>query len=147
MTFCSFIFSTLISDAQGGNVASKACLPAKNSEHPAPGTVWCALENHIWSSYNYFKSLVRTIVFWHNIFKTGKGTKCWTGGWGRMQNKKLPDILQEVDLPLISDDVCRTTRNAPMLEVWIFLISYFLFRSTKCRTSGGNVLCRIPRGW
>ena len=44
-----------------------------------------------------------------------EGTVCWTAGWGRMANKKLPDILQEVDLELISDETCMNTKNAAML--------------------------------
>ena len=40
------------------------------------------------------------------------GTRCWAAGWGRMAWKgKVANILQEVDLPLISDSVCAKTNN------------------------------------
>ena len=59
-----------------------------------------------------------------------EGTVCWTAGWGRMANKKLPDILQEVDLELISDETCMGTRNAGMLnDVRLNFTKYFkIFR-------------------
>ena len=40
------------------------------------------------------------------------GTRCWAAGWGRMAWKgKVANILQEVDLPLISDATCAKTNN------------------------------------
>ena len=40
------------------------------------------------------------------------GTRCWAAGWGRMAWKgKVANILQEVDLPLISDSTCAKTNN------------------------------------
>ena len=51
-----------------------------------------------------------------------EGTVCWTAGWGRMKNRELPDILQEVDLEIISDETCKKTKNKEMLTKVI--ISY-----------------------
>jgi hypothetical protein len=41
-----------------------------------------------------------------------ENTKCWAAGWGKMGNNRIADVLQEVDLKIISDDVCDNTQNA-----------------------------------
>jgi len=69
-------------------------------------------------------------------------TKCYTAGWGRMQNKKLPDVLQEVDLPLISDETCQKTRNGPMLKPGMFCAGYLEGGKDACQgDSGGPLIC------
>ena len=45
------------------------------------------------------------------------GTVCWIAGWGRMADGSLPNILQEVDIEMISDEICHTTKNTEMLTV------------------------------
>ena len=51
-----------------------------------------------------------------------EGKVCWAAGWGRDENGDVPKTLQEVDLEIISDKTCKTTKNAPFIvEVRVFL--------------------------
>ena len=51
-----------------------------------------------------------------------EGKVCWAAGWGRDENGDVPKTLQEVDLEIISDKTCKTTKNAPFIvEVSVFL--------------------------
>ena len=44
-----------------------------------------------------------------------EGQVCWAAGWGRDENGDVPKTLQEVDLEIISDATCKTTKNAPFI--------------------------------
>ena len=44
-----------------------------------------------------------------------EGKVCWAAGWGRDENGEVPKTLQEVDLEIISDKTCKTTKNAPFI--------------------------------
>ena len=44
-----------------------------------------------------------------------EGKVCWAAGWGRDENGDVPKTLQEVDLEIISDKTCKTTKNAPFI--------------------------------
>ena len=51
-----------------------------------------------------------------------EGKVCWAAGWGRDENGDVPKTLQEVDLEIISDKTCKTTKNAPFIvEVRVLL--------------------------
>ena len=43
------------------------------------------------------------------------GTRCWSAGWGMINNGTLANVLQEVDLKIISDEVCQKTHTSSLL--------------------------------
>ena len=51
-----------------------------------------------------------------------EGTLCWTAGWGRLKWRgKLANVLQEVDVKLISDEQCMTLETAAIFNPVIFV--------------------------
>lgn len=72
------------------------------------------------------------------------GTRCWAAGWGRMAWKgKVANILQEVDLPLISDSVCAKTNNERYFKPEVMFCAGWLEGGKDACTgdSGGPLIC------
>ena len=63
------------------------------------------------------------------------GTRCYAAGWGRLQDNKAANVLQEVDLKIISDERCMETPNA----------GYFAQDEMFCagHLKGGKDACQV----
>ena len=72
--------------------------------------------------YNLDPKMGRDIACLPDSDHPKEGKVCWAAGWGRDENGEVPKTLQEVDLEIISDKTCKTTKNAPFIvEVRFFL--------------------------
>lgn len=72
------------------------------------------------------------------------GTHCWAAGWGRVSFKgQTANILQEVNLPLISDAVCKTTDNERYFKPDSMFCAGWLEGERDACTgdSGGPLIC------
>ena len=66
------------------------------------------------------------------------GTQCWAAGWGRIKFRgQIADILQEVDVPLISDQVCANTKNERYFQPVGILVTVVYLNAC----SDSNALC------
>ena len=62
------------------------------------------------------------------------GTRCWAAGWGVMSDRNPADMLQEVDLLIISDDKCEETEVIFMYkEIFQKSSSDFIQNSIKLK--------------
>ena len=70
-------------------------------------------------------------------------TRCWAAGWGRKSNRQIAISLQEVDLKIISDDVCETTANkGHLIRDTMFCAGHMEGRKDGCQgDSGGPLIC------
>ena len=71
------------------------------------------------------------------------GTRCWAAGWGRKTNRQIASVLQEVDLNIISDEVCDTTANkGHLIKDSMFCAGYLSGGKDGCQgDSGGPLIC------
>ncbi len=80
------------------------------------------------------------------------GTKCYATGWGHTDPYRwsIPEILQQVELPLIPDDQCKI--HYPAAEHWAFVSSKMICAGDlesggpdSCvGDSGGPLVCKLP---
>lgn len=71
------------------------------------------------------------------------GQRCWSAGWGIMSNGKPADVLQEVDLEIISDEKCEKTKNSGYLVEGAMMCAGWLEGGKDgCQgDSGGPLIC------
>ena len=72
-------------------------------------------------------------------------TRCWAAGWGRKSNRQVATTLQEVDLKIISDEVCQTTANqGHLVPGSMFCAGYLAGGKDGCQgDSGGPLICAV----
>lgn len=72
------------------------------------------------------------------------GTRCWTAGWGIMSNGRAADVLQEVDLKVISDEECEKTKNSGYLVKGAMMcVGWLEGGKDGCQgDSGGPLICQ-----
>lgn len=72
------------------------------------------------------------------------GTRCWTAGWGIMSNGRAADVLQEVDLKVISDEQCEKTKNSGYLVKGAMMcVGWLEGGKDGCQgDSGGPLICQ-----
>ncbi|XP_073505502.1 ovochymase-1 [Phyllobates terribilis] len=83
--------------------------------------------------------------------KTEPGTLCVTSGWGRVnESGELANILQEVSLPILDDETCRSaldTMGLPTLHTSMLCAGFPDGGRDACQgDSGGPLVCRRRSG-
>ncbi|KAG9470548.1 hypothetical protein GDO78_017351 [Eleutherodactylus coqui] len=83
--------------------------------------------------------------------KVESGTLCVTSGWGRVnESGELPNILQEVNLPILDDETCRSALDSmglPTLHKSMICAGFPDGGRDACQgDSGGPLVCRRPSG-
>lgn len=81
-------------------------------------------------------------------FVPAHNTKCWTAGWGVMSNGRAADVLQEVDLQIISNQECEKTRNSGYIIDGAMICAGWLEGGKDgCQgDSGGPLICTDSTG-
>lgn len=72
------------------------------------------------------------------------GTKCWAAGWGIMSSGKPAEVLQEVDLNIISDEVCQKTQSSTyLIKDSMMCAGWLKGGKDGCQgDSGGPLICQ-----
>ncbi|XP_055050405.2 trypsin-3-like [Misgurnus anguillicaudatus] len=65
-----------------------------------------------------FSNYIQPVCLAGTGSKFGEGTKSWITGWGTVNadTNQMPDILQEVQIPIVSDSVCKTAYVADLTD-------------------------------
>lgn len=94
-------------------------------------------------AFPFFRK-VKSVCLPQNVPEPRQGTKCWVTGWGTLKSGgSSPDILQEVDVPVVSRDRCK---SAYPNQIHDSMICAGLERGGKdsCQgDSGGPMVCAV----
>ncbi|XP_004647585.1 serine protease 38 [Octodon degus] len=115
--------------------------PSYQMWHPVGGDVALVqLQSRI-----EFSDAVRPVCLPPPTLQLDSNTACWVAGWGLVSPQGLPNELQEAQLPLISQALCRLLYSPSAIQQDMLCAGSL---KTACEgDSGGPLVCELNHTW